>query len=211
MNESKIQNQTIPDDTTTSFACLLDVVSYLKGAGYKTSRSTIYRHFSEGKLRCKGGVFTVRDVRHYAQIFLNRIHGKSTNILASETARARRTAADARRSEAHADLLTMKANILAGSYVPKAEFEHALAMRATIFRNDLTNWVHSVAPYIVRLVCGDEKLIPDLIRHMLDKVDDFLNRYADDREYEIVLTGPTPEDLLNEEDDPDKEEGLEIL
>jgi hypothetical protein len=205
MNESENENRNTTDDETTSFARLLDVVPFLKGAGYKASRSTIYRHFSEGKIRCKNGTFTLRDVRKYAALHLNKTDQKSTGNRTTEAARERRVLADAQKSEAHAALLTMKAKILEGSYIPKADFERALAMRAIVFRNDLTNWVHTETPGIVRLVAGDDKLIPDLVEYMLDKVEEFLDRYAQDREFEVVIPGPIPETLVKEENDPDEE------
>jgi hypothetical protein len=86
--------------------------------------------------------------------------------------------ADAKRSQAMATLAEERAKRESGQYVPKADFDRALAQRALLFKMDLKNFAHAGAPEICAVVDGDHTLVPDLILLLLRKFEDFLDRYA---------------------------------
>ena len=81
-------------------------------------------------------------------------------------------------AKAMAKLAEERARRESGLYVPKADFDRALAQRALLFKQDLKNFAHAAAPEICATVDCDHTLVPDLILLLLRKFEDFLDRYA---------------------------------
>lgn len=108
----------------------------------------------------------------------------------------------------------MKASILEGRYVEKGLFERELARRAAVFRNDIENFCRSQVPGIINLVAGDAAKAPDLIDHMLAQAENWLGRYAEEKEFR--LPAPQPEEDADDavddddDDDDDGESGMNI-
>jgi excisionase family DNA binding protein len=55
----------------------LAVTEYLKDKGWKVSKSTVYGHLKEGKIKSIDGVFGIKDVEKYAGLHLKRTDGTS--------------------------------------------------------------------------------------------------------------------------------------
>jgi len=98
----------------------------------------------------------------------------------------------------------MKASILEGSYVERGSFELALVKRLLIFKNDIETFIYSQANGIINLVSGDSSKAPDLIEFMLDEAANWLDRYADDREFQVPL--PTVQAAMEDDGDDDDDD-----
>lgn len=180
-----------------TFKNLKQVAIYLRGMGYKISKTQIYEHGKARKIKPRNdGKYYLIDVEQYAKEFLKSEKAKPLN----ETQR-RRNEAEAAKLEAQAKHWQIKTKVMEGSFVPREAFEQALAQRALILKNDLQNFARAQAPEICHIVNGDSKLIPELMEFLLDKFADFLNRYAEDREFIV----PAAQD--NIDDDFDYEGG----
>lgn len=79
---------------------------------------------------------------------------------------------------ARAAMSELDLRIKEGSWIEKARFESALAQRAMIFKSDLMIFAHSGGGAICDIVAGDRSRIPDLIEHLNEKFEGFLDRYA---------------------------------
>jgi hypothetical protein len=172
------EKKMITDSEERKFKNALEVTAYLQEQGWKVKRSSTYRHIQEGKLRPeKDGAFVEKAALRYAKNFLKRLDG--TTLRRGERIQQDRAAAEEKKLSAQARHWEMRAKILEGGYVRRTDFESALAMRASIFKNDLESFCYSGAPEIIHLVNGDPLKVSDLIDAMKDKITDLLARYAD--------------------------------
>ena len=155
----------------------LEAVKYLQGHGWKVKKSALYLHIQEGKLRADAeGFFSEKSILKYARHFLKRLDGSGG---APKGGAAARDEAEQRKLNAQARISELKADVLEGKYILKTEFEHALAQRAALFKNDLIYFCHAVAPEILQLLHADQGRTPDLIVFLQDKILDSLDRYCD--------------------------------
>ena len=188
-----------------SFPNIRAVVRHLEENGYKISQSSVYNHQKAGKIKPNSkGEYTLSAVEHYiAEANLRRIDGTKPNDDQEQS----------EKSKYETDVLRLKAaqmehklEVMRGSYVPKFEFERALAQRATLIKSDHDAFSRSKAGEIIALVNGDLEKTPDLIEYLLDQFEQFLGRYAEDREWRTAQ----PDEVEAEIDGTDDEEGEEL-
>ncbi len=164
-----------------------EVVTYLKDAGWKVTKSTVYRHRDQGRIGPQpNGLYLMVDVERYAHDFLKRadVSGGSRSKVVQVEQREKK-AAEARKVSAQADHWEIKTKILRGEYVERAVFERALARRAAVFKSDIENFIRNYAGEMIALVGGDATRAPDLIESWLEKSEQWLARYAEEREFEL--------------------------
>lgn len=211
---SETQNQgnvvEIPDTIVTEFKDLQTVLAFLKSQGYRISRSTIYRHHEDGRIReVKEGGYPLKAVLRYAKS-LKKGPGDSIPSPRIDILQERRLEAEARKLEAQAHHWQLKTETAKGTLVPRSELELALAIRASIFKSDLYNFAHGRAPAIVQLVNGHPDRISDLVQFLQDAFEEILDRYVSDAS--ITVLAPTvsgPKTIGDEEGDDD--EGLDSV
>lgn len=197
------------DESGDTLPNLLAVVEYLAARGWKIKKTAAYQHRKEGKIRPqKNGSFRIGDVEKYATVFLKRLDGIKENLL--DTIQHERIQAEVSKLKAQARHWDMKASILEGSYVEKGSFELALVKRLLIFKNDIETFIYSQANGIINLVSGDSSKAPDLIEYMLDQAANWLDRYADDREFQVPL--PTVQTAMDDDgDDDDDDDDYDLI
>jgi hypothetical protein len=182
-----------------SLANRLAVYEYLSDQGWKVKKSTVYNHRKEGKIRQqKDGTFLVSDVDKYAAANLQRLDGTTEGSEDVDLWQKKKLQAEADKMEAGARLWKKKADVLDGKYVPRDFFERELVKRAAVFKNDIESFIQAKALDIIHLVGGNPTKAPDLIEYMHDQAEDWLDRYAEDREFTIPQ-------MLNEIDFNEKE------
>lgn len=161
-----------------TFPNILAVVDYLKTRGWKIQKSSAYEHARQGKIRPQSdGTYDVKVVEKYARTFLKRCDGQKIGGRL-ESIQEERFQSEARKVKAQAEYCEIKTKIFAGSYVEREAFEHALAQRAAIFRNDIETFFRGTASDIIHMVGGNHGKTPDLIEFMFEKAGDWLSRYA---------------------------------
>jgi len=210
MNESENveENETARDDRghRASFSNLQEIVDYLKGEGFRVSRSSIYRHHHEKKIKPgKDGAYPLGVVLKYANRFIKRIDGASIQSKKTEDLQDRRLKAEIEKLESQARAATIRADVLTGSYVERGLFETELAKRALFLKNDLVSFWHARAGAIIALVNGDSSKIPDLIFFGSEAVDEWISRYARDEKFPIEA----PETMINLNDEMDDDDETE--
>ncbi len=180
-----------------TFSNILEIVSYLKATGWRVSKSTVYNHVKEGRLRPgKDGKYKSSVVDKYAVYAdLPRMDGStSRDRIAEEKQRA-----ENRKALAQAEHWELKTKIAQGLYVPRESFERELAQRAMIFKADIESFCRAQAGIIVSLVDGDKDKTPDLIDYMLSAAAGWLNRYSADREF--TVPAPAADAVLQDPDE----------
>ena len=189
-------------ESQRSLANILAVAEYLNAQGWKAGKSTLYKHQKEGKLRQKSdGTFRQADVEKYASAYLKRRDGSDTGKL--DQLQQERVVAETRKAMAQAEHWEIKTRAFSGDYVPKEFFELELAKRAAVIRNDLESFARSESAGIIHLVNGEDGKVSDLVDHLLDRIGDFLEHYAEEKEFKvpppISLSGN--DDMLAEDED----------
>ena len=187
-----------------TFPNLVGVLAYLKDHGYKASKSSLYLHAGHGKIHPrKDGLFYVRDIEKYAKIFLKRRGGMpQRQKTCFDSLQKERLTAETLKMKAQAEHWQTKTRALTGSFVPRELFEMELAKRAAVMKNDLESFARSEALGIISVVAGTPEKAPDLIQWLLDRLEDFLDRYAEEREFRV----PALPALLETSDDPEDDE-----
>jgi hypothetical protein len=182
---------------------VLAVVDYLSKHGWKVSKSTVYEHKKQGLIRPdKSGMFRISAVDKYASANLERLDGSGQDQLSRLQLEEKQ--AEIRRAKAQADIAEAKAKAVSGKYVEKEALHHELAMRASVFKGDLENFIHSRAGEIISLVEGNTEKIPDLITFVLAEYEKLLDRYAGEGEFRVPI--PLPAAGSKEKEDGDEEE-----
>lgn len=187
--QSKAKQRQIGDGKKAAgtIANKLAAIDYLKDVGFNISKSTFYRHFAGGKIGPqKDGSFLKADVDAYAKAFLKLTDGTAADPAPVEDdTQVNKRFHEARKIKAQADHWQIKAAILRGEYIERAAFERALARRAAIFKSDGENFFRVNAGEIINITKGDLALAPDLIDFCLQQFEAWLNRYSEDKEFEL--------------------------
>jgi len=165
---------------------LLEVVDFLKAAGWKVSKSAVYRHRQQGRIGSQGdGGFLVADVERYARDWLKHLDGSGGRSRVAPVEESDKKAAETRKVSAQAEHWEIKTKILRGEYVERAAFERGLAKRAAVFKNDIENFIRNYAGEMISIANGDATRAPDVIEFWLDKSEKWLARYSQDKEFEL--------------------------
>lgn len=172
-------------ETLPNTAAVLD---HLKEAGWKVTKTSLYRHQSQGKLLpSQDGSYTKNAVERYAKTFLK------------QTATGKRVAENTdelQRKKLEKELEHLSQKIMRekfsfereqGLYIPRDQMEIELATRAGILVAGLKHWVQSNAADWIAASGGDTKRTGELINLMSKDVDEHINHYASSREYEVVI------------------------
>ncbi len=199
--KKKVIKKAEPEKTLPN---ILAVVKYLKEAGYRLEKSAAYKHRDEGKLRPrKDGKYYEADILKYAALFLRRLDGSRDD----DTARfaLSKAQAEMKKVVAQTAYVAFKTKILEGKYVEKGEFEHALALRASMLKSDIEAFIRGHAPKIVALVGGKAGKTPDLVDYMLEAAAKWMSRYAEDKEFAVPRI-TTPAAFAAREEKEEEEE-----
>lgn len=185
-----------------TFPNLLKAVDHLKERGWRVSRSTVYQHSKEGKIRIReDGTISAKDLEKYAIAFLKRTDGRRASEVLDKIQEERAQAEmEIIRSKAIREAIKAKRD--AGKFVEKEALEMELSIRASVFKTDLENFFRGQAEAIIQLVAGDPGKAPDLIDYCLAQGEAMLDRYAGDKAFTIE-TAPLPvnDDLEDGNDD----------
>ncbi len=175
-----------------SFETRLAVLAWLKENGWQVSRSALYNHCKQGRLRPdRDGLFSFATVKQYASTFLRRSSTGQKVQVELDRLQRERAQAETKRAVAQAEHWELKNKVASGAYILYCEYERDLAGRITILKSDAENFARSSAGEIIRCVNGDPAKTPDLIDMLLISVRSWLVRYSSDREF--VVPAPRTE------------------
>jgi hypothetical protein len=176
------------EDADKPLATLADVLEYLKEAGWKVTKTSLYRQQKEGKLLPRAdGAYTIKSVEKYARTWLKQ---QSTGKRISEKMD------DLQRQKLELELSNLllenkrkelSFNKEMEKLVPREQMEIELATRAGVLEAGLKHWIQSRTAEWVRLVAGDIKKVGALINVMSRDLDKHINSYAIAPEYQVVI------------------------
>lgn len=157
---------------------------------YKVSVMTVYNHVKTGKLQKAGEFFAYDDVIEYAEKNLPKKAGSAPGE--GDDLQTRKLRAEIRKIEEQAERIAFQRAVEQGRFVPRATLELEIAARAGVFEAGLKHEFTAAAPELVALVRGDIDRSADLVESLKNKIDSFLNEYANTRRFEVIFTDDTP-------------------
>ncbi len=173
------------EDTLENVAAVLQ---FLESAGWKVTKTSLYRHQKEGKiLPDKDGHYAKKSVDKYARTFLKQTATGKRLTEATDDLQRRKLEKEVARLD-----LGLKRDQFAfdkdrGLFIPRDQMEIELATRAGILVAGLKHWVQSHAADWIAAVSGDVKRVGELINTMNRDVDEHINNYAGSKEYEVII------------------------
>jgi len=164
------------------------VLEYLKGMGWKVSKSSLYRDRKAGMfLPRDDGTFLQKDIDKYARAELKE---QATGMrVQTKIDELHRKKAELEAKNLEMDLKKKEFAYAKDQekYIPKERVEIELAARAGILDAGIKHLIQSRAADWVRVVGGDMKKIDDLINMMNGDWNEHVNSYASARDYEVVI------------------------
>ena len=166
------------------------VLDYLQAAGWKVTRTSLYRHQSEGKfLPQSDGTYLQKDIDKYAKNWLKQQStGKRVSTKTDEMQR-QKLEWELKNLELDSERKKFQHEKEQGKFIPKEQMEIELAARAGILDAGLKHWIQSRAADWIRTVNGDTKKVGDMINMMNRDLDEHINSYASTKEYEVIIDG----------------------
>jgi len=184
----KFEDQVNGEENSDRYETIADVLDYLTGSGWKVTKTSLYRHQSLGKiLPAADGAYRQKDVDKYARTFLKqKSTGKKISDRTDELQR-RKLEQELANLELEHKRRQLAYDKEQEKYIPREQMEIELAGRAGILDAGLKHWVQSRAAEWIRTVAGDMKKVGDLINLMNHDLDEHINSYASQGEYQVVI------------------------
>jgi hypothetical protein len=174
------------NDAGRVFSNLLEIIEYLDAEGWKISKSSIYNHAKEGKIRPDiGKNYSMKAVINYARTHLTTKNTRQKTR--SEELQRDKTLAEIERIKEATLVDKIKRLRSEGELIEKNQVYLELAGRAAVLETDLKGMIQMRAGEFVAMVDGDEKKIGNLVRELLAEVDRVLNDFATTKEFQVIF------------------------
>lgn len=172
------------NDYAPSFPSLFAVLDHLDAAGFKISKSKLYRDRDKGLIMVEndGSVLEV-SVREYA-LTLERIEGDIGNM---GDLHAQKTAREVKSLDVKIAKQTLDLEVAQGKYILRSDFETELAARAVVFESGFRHFFSAQAREFIALVGGKIDKTPDLLQALNDGLDEQLNQYASMDTFQVMF------------------------
>jgi hypothetical protein len=172
--------------TVPIFLNRTEVWQFLEKEGWKISKSTLYNHCNEGRLKLnRDGHYTLKAVNRYARTHLEL--KETGQKIGDEELQRKKTMAEVARITEQAKLAQIKRMAEEGRYIEREQVDLEMAARAATLEAGLKGMVQSRAGEWVALVEGEEKRAGDLVRDMMAVIDQTLNEFATVKEFEVIF------------------------
>jgi hypothetical protein len=176
----------IPDDKRV--ATIAAVLDYLKASDWSVTRTSLYRHRTEGKLAPRSdGQYALRDVEKYARTWLKQ---KSTGKRVGENLedlQRRKLEVELANLELENKRKTLSYNKDLERYISRELMEIELATRAGVLDAGLKHWVQSRAAEWIRAAGGDTKKVGEVINLITHDLEEHINAYARAAEWQVII------------------------
>ncbi|MBW2598595.1 MAG: hypothetical protein JRC60_00480 [Deltaproteobacteria bacterium] len=184
-----------------SFKNRPEALRYLQTTGHKIKKSKLYKDVKKGLLKMEpdGSILRSSIDQYIAHPMSGLIQPDESDDDDTKGLTLERLQADTDRLKAQAEHWALKNLREKGLVVYRSEFEQALAARAILLKEDLRNFARGEIPDIIKIVAGDPNKNIELMEYLLERVDDWLNRYSENPE----IRSPEPE--TDEEEDEAEE------
>lgn len=173
---------------TTNLRDWRAVLAYVEENGRKLGKTKMFEDIKKGRLKKQpDGTFRQRDVDRYMASLP--MAGTPDAVAEKAADRQRRKEeADIRKAEADAEARTFDLAVKKGRYVLKDQVHLELAARAGTLSSGLKTAFEAQGLDIVSLVEGNPKRCTALIERLESILDEALNEYSREMEFEVIFT-----------------------
>lgn len=184
MNANKKNKMPLPPAAGPTFPSLLAVVDHLDRAGFKISKSKLYRDRDKNFIQVNAdGTVLETEVRAYAAT-LDRKDGSIADLA---DVHARKTSKEIERLEEQIAKLKFDREKEQGLYIPRKNFEAELAARAAVFDVGFRHAFNVQAREWIALVGGRPEKAAEFLAALNQALDEQLNTYATTRVYQVMF------------------------
>jgi len=167
-----------------SFPSLLAVLGHLEAAGYRISKSKIYRDKDKNFIGVQpDGTVLETEVRAYAAT-LDRLDGTIDDLSDVHRRKANR---EVQLQEIKIQKMQLELDKERGKYIPRDEFESELAARAVIFDNGFRHFFQTRVATWIAMVNGQPEKQADLLADLIDGLNEQLTRYATTQTFQVMF------------------------
>lgn len=168
------------------FKNLLEVSEWLDQQGWKVSRSTLYKHAKDGRLRPdEHGAFPAKAVEKYA---IQWLHKKSD----SEKVKTEKLAEIERKERigyqsALRRQMELKLAALEGKYIEREQLYLELAARAAVLDTGIKALVRLRADAWLAVAHGRQSRMVEFMRTILADMEELINAFSSTREFHVMF------------------------
>jgi hypothetical protein len=176
------------------------ILKYLIGKGWKITKSTLNRHKKQCFFRpLDDGSYSIEAINKYAERDLKKkATGKKVNKELDELLK-KKADGEVKYQELKQAREQFNFDKDKELYIRREQVEIELASRAGILVAGLKHWIQSKAAEWIAAMNGDSKRVGELINIMGNDIDEHINHYASNREYEVVIDAAEENELETEE------------
>lgn len=181
------------------FKTQLDAAAFLRDQGFKVSKSQFNRDVQARKVaKNADGNFEEGALMGYAAAHLAPIAQAENRALSEAT--VGRLEADAELKRYAAERARLKLEKEQGQLMPVRQHEEELSARALFFKSEIDSFGFRKAGEIIALVHGDESKLPELMRWWEDNTADWMDAWAQDRDFGTAIDDLPEQPLPSEPD-----------
>jgi hypothetical protein len=171
-------------EQAASFPSLHEVVNHLDAAGFRISKSKIYRDKDKGMIRVNAdGSVPETEVRAYAAA----LERKEGDIGDLSDIHAQKTAKEVEKLEEQIKKARFEREKEEGKYIPIKDFEAELSARYMVLESGIKHLFNMKVREWIALVNGSPEKSGDLLQQMIDGLDAQLNEYANADRYQVMF------------------------
>ena len=164
-----------------------EVLAHVSDNGRKLGKTKLFTDIGAGRLRKQpDGSFRLRDVERYMASLPMAGTPDSVAVKAAERQR-RKEEADIRRAEVDAEARAFDLEVKKGKYVLKDQVHLELAARAVTLASGLKTAFEAQGLDLVATAGGDAKKTPALVERLESILDEALNEYSREVEFEVTF------------------------
>ena len=168
-----------------SFSNISKVLIHLENAGFKVSKTKIYRDCEKGMIRVNAdGSVLESEVRAYASN-LKRAAGDIGDL---SDLQSRKTQKEIEKLNEQIAKAKFERKKLEGKYIPRVDFESELAARAAGFDSGFRHIFQARGRDLISLVGGKSDLIGDFLAELNNILNEQLTTYANVKTYHVLFT-----------------------
>ncbi len=182
--KKELANKYFPDRDTGAFSNLFSVVEHLDRAGFKISKSKIYRDKDKNKIRInQDGTVSETEVRAYAAT----LDRKEADINDLNDIHAVKTAKEVERIEEQIARLKWERKKSMGKYILRSDFEAELAARAAVLESGFRHCFNLKVRDWIAIVNGKAEKAADFLENLNKALNEQLNSYAGIDTFQVIF------------------------
>ena len=177
-------------DASENFPSILAAMAHLDRAGFRISKSKMYRDRDKGMIRVNpDGTVPETEVRAYAATLTKKV----ADIGDLNDVHAIKTAKEVERLEEQIAKLKFEREKDQGKYIPRSEFEAELAARAAVFESGFRHAFNSKSRTWIALVNGRQEKTAEFLHALNKSLDELLTSYANTNTFQVMFGNETGE------------------